>query len=106
MTPPNSSDSLARLAEDGRVENGYRLQLMNASEAPQRYKIVASGLPGLTVASESAFAVEATQARWVVINLQLPYEGASPGSHAFQFDIESLDSPGKLTEKSVFLVPR
>ena len=98
--------SLARIVSGGKIENVYRLQLMNASEAPQRYKIVASGLPGLTVASESTFAVEATQARWVVINLQLPYEGASPGSHAFQFDIESLDSPGKLTEKSVFLVPR
>jgi polyferredoxin len=98
--------SLARTVGGGKTENVYRLQLMNASESLQRYKITASGLPGLTVASESSFSVEPTQARWVVVNLQLPYGGASSGSHVIHFEIESLDSPGKLTEKSVFIVPR
>jgi len=41
-----------------------------------------------------------------VVNLQLPYDGAPAGSHTIHFDIESLDSPGRLTEKSVFIVPR
>ena len=98
--------SLARTVGGGKTENVYRLQLMNASESLQRYKITASGLPGLTVASESSFSVEPTQARWVVVNLQLPYGGASSGSHVIHFEIESLDAPGKLTEKSVFIVPR
>jgi cytochrome c oxidase accessory protein FixG len=98
--------SLARIVSGGKIENVYRLQLMNASEAPQRYKIEVHGLAGLTVVSENTFVVEATQARWVVVNLQLPYDAASPGSHPFQFDIDSLDSPGKVTEKSVFIVPR
>ncbi len=98
--------TLARIVSGGKIENIYRLQLMNASESPQRYKITADGLAGLTVASEGTFVVEATQARWVVVNLQLPYDGAPAGSHAIHFNIESLDSPGKLTEKSVFIVPR
>ncbi len=98
--------SLARIVSGGKIENVFRLQLMNASESPQRFKISASGLPGLTVASESSFVVEPTEARWVVVNLQLPYGGASSGSHVIHFEIESLDSPGKLTEKSVFIVPR
>ena len=98
--------SLARLVSGGKIENVFRLQLMNASESPQRFKITATGLPGLAVVSESSFTVEATQARWVVVNVQLPYDGAPAGSHAISFEIESLDSPGKLTEKSVFIVPR
>ena len=98
--------SLARLVSGGKIENVFRLQLMNASESPQRFKITAAGLPGLAVVSESTFTVEATQARWVVVNVQLPYDGAPAGSHAISFEIESLDSPGKLTEKSVFIVPR
>jgi cytochrome c oxidase accessory protein FixG len=98
--------SLARIVSGGKIENVFRLQLMNASESPQRFKITATGLPGLAVVSENSFTVEATQARWVVVNVQLPYDGAPAGSHAIQFTIESLDSPGKLTEKSVFIVPR
>jgi len=31
---------------------------------------------------------------------------ATPGSHPMQFEIDSLDSPGHLTEKSIFMVPR
>ena len=66
----------------------------------------ATGLPGLTVSSESLFSVDATQSRWVVLNLQLPYDAAPAGSHTIHFEIESLDTPGKLTEKSIFIVPR
>lgn len=98
--------TLARIVAGGRIENVYRLQLMNASESPQRYRVMATGLPGLKVADESTFSVDATQARWVVVNLQVPYDAAPAGSHTIHFEIESLDSPGKIAEKSVFLVPR
>ena len=50
--------------------------------------------------------VESTQARWVTVRLQVPLQGTTGGSHAIAFEIESLNSPGHLTEKSVFLVPR
>jgi len=44
--------------------------------------------------------------------VQLPFEGAAPGSHAIQFSITAADadgaggSVGKVTEKAVFIVPR
>ncbi len=41
--------ALARLVEDGRIENVYRLQLMNASERAQRFEVRVQGLPGATV---------------------------------------------------------
>ncbi len=40
------------------------------------------------------------------MTLQLPPDGASAGSHAINFEIEAVNASGKLTEKSVFLVPR
>ena len=98
--------TLARIVPGGKIENVFRLQLMNASEATQRYRISATGLPGLSIATEDVFTVGPAQARWVVMGLQLPYEGAQSGSHPIHFEIESLDSPGKITEKSVFIVPR
>ncbi|MFZ4480324.1 MAG: FixG Ig-like domain-containing protein, partial [Rhodoferax sp.] len=97
---------MARIVAGGKIENVYRLQIMNATESGQRYRITASGLPGLTVSSESTVPVESTQARWVAVRLQLPAEGTAPGSHTIHFEIESLDLPGHVTEKSVFLVPR
>ena len=98
--------TLARIVSGGKIENIYRLQLMNASEQSHRYQISATGLPGLAIASENVFSVDATQSRWVVVSLQMPYDGATSGSHPIEFHIQSLDSPGKLTEKSAFLVPR
>ena len=39
--------SLARMVEQGRIENVFRLQVMNATESTQRYVITVGGLPGI-----------------------------------------------------------
>ena len=99
--------ALARIVEGGRIENVYRLQLMNASESRQNFHIAAEGLPGLTVASEQDVAVESTEARWVAVRVQAPYEAAPAGSHTIHFEITSQEARGsKLLEKSVFIIPR
>ena len=98
--------SLARIVSGGKIENVYRLQVMNATEITQKYRIAASGLPGLALVGEGLISVDATDARWVPVTLQLPYEGAKAGSHEIHFEIEAINSPGRVTEKSVFLVPR
>jgi len=97
---------MARIVSGGKIENVYRLQVMNATEATQRYKITVSGLPGLELSSENVVTVESTQSRWVAVRVQAPFDTAAPGSHPIQFEIASLDSPGSLSEKSAFLVPR
>ena len=96
----------ARIVAGGNLENVYRLQVMNATESTQHYKITVSGIKGVSVSSDNLVAVEATQSRWVPVRVQLPFDAAPAGSHPIQFEIISMDSPGKLTEKSVFLVPR
>ena len=97
---------MARIVDGDNIENVYRLQIMNATESNQRYRITAGGLAGLKLSTENVVLVESTQARWVTVRLQVPMQDMTPGSHAIAFDIESLDAPGHLTEKSVFLVPR
>ena len=97
---------MARIVAGGKIENVYRLQVMNATETMQRYKITASGLPGLLVASENIVAIGSTESRWVAVRVQAPFDVAAPGSHPMQFEIEALDSTDHLQEKSVFLVPR
>jgi len=98
--------SLARIVGGGKIENVYRLQVMNATESAQNYRITATGLPGLTLASEGTISVNATESRSIPVTLQLPYDAAAPGSHEIHFEVESVNASGHVTEKSVFLVPR
>ncbi len=99
--------ALSRIVAGGRLENVYRLQIMNATEAPQRYRISAQGLDGIEVASESEIEIEPAQSRWVAVRLQIPYGAAPAGSHTVHFDIESLgEKRAHVQEKAVFLVPR
>lgn len=100
--------ALARLVEDGWVENVYRLQLMNATEAPQRYRLEAVGLAGLVVTPTAPVEVGPAEARWVAVSLRLPPEVATtlkPGAHPVHWQVRR-DDGETVTEKSTFVVPR
>jgi polyferredoxin len=104
--------ALAREVQDGRIENVYRLQVMNASESPQRFRIQVAGLPGATLVTGAEVLVGATEARWVPVAVQIAPEKArelGAGAHPMRFEI-SRDSDGPatplLSEKSTFVVPR
>jgi cytochrome c oxidase accessory protein FixG len=98
--------SLARIAEGGRLENVYRLQIMNATEKPQQYRIVADGLEGLSVSPDEPVTVDAAQSRWVAVRLQVPYGSVPAGSHTVHFGIHEEGSGAQVSEKAAFLVPR
>ncbi len=98
--------ALARIVAGGKLENVYRLQVMNATEEPQRYRIAAEGLEGLVLASDEEVHVGPAESRWVAVRLQIPYGSAEAGSHAIHFDIGTVGGDAHVREKSVFLVPR
>ena len=97
---------LARIVDGGRIENVYRLQIMNATEAAQHFTLAVDGLPGLELTSERDVVVESTEARWVAVRVQAPYDVAPAGSHTVHFQITAQESVGRVSEKSVFIVPR
>jgi cytochrome c oxidase accessory protein FixG len=96
---------MARVVEDGKVENVYSIQVMNATESNQRYKISVTGLPGLSLTSDDTVKVASTESRWVAVRVQAPFEAEKPGSYEIHFVIESLDGTGTLREKSKFIIP-
>jgi cytochrome c oxidase accessory protein FixG len=98
--------ALSRIVDGGRLENVYRLQIMNATERTQTYRISATGLTDLVVATEAQVQVGPAESRWVAVRLQIPYGSADPGSHPIHFAIQALDGDAHVSEKSVFLVPR
>jgi cytochrome c oxidase accessory protein FixG len=96
---------LARIV-DGKLENVYRLQIMNATERTQRYRISTAKLEGASVVNADDVEVAAAQSRWVPLRVQVPY-GLSPGSHAFEINVEAQgESSLRVREKASFIVPR
>ncbi len=104
--------ALARIVGEGMIENVYRLQVMNATESVQSYRVTVTGLDGATVASRPHFEVRPAEARWLPVSVQIGPEAAShlgPGAHRVVFSIERLDDgdePARVQEKSTFVVPR
>lgn len=98
--------ALARLVEGGKLENVYRLQLMNATESEQIYRIAVDGLPGLTLATRPEVVVQPAEARWVAVRVHIQDGSAAPGSHPISFVIDAGTSGARVVEKSVFVVPR
>ena len=97
--------ALSRVVAGGKLENVYRLQVMNATEQARRYRISASGLDGLALASEPVIEVGPAQSRWVPVRLQIADGSVPAGSHAIQFNISDAAGESFVDEKSVFLVP-
>ena len=107
--------SFGRQVEEGAVENIYRLQVMNRSEAPQRLQLSVSGLPGLSVAPQQ-LAVPATGIASVVVTVRLAAprgQGDSTAALPVVFELSPADPPDAggapgwvQRERSTFFVPR
>lgn len=98
--------SLARIVAGGKIENVYRLQIMNATEATQIYRVQVHGIEGIVLAEGEHVEVMPAQTRGVAVRVQIPYDAATSGSHPIVFDVDAQSGQGKVSEESVFLVPR
>ncbi len=102
--------SLARIVDRGSIENVYRLQMMNAAEAPRHVRVSVSGLPGVELAQPVEVDLGPAQARWVTLAVRLPHasaQAAGPGAHPIRFNIaEAATVHSMVSEKSTFVVPR
>jgi cytochrome c oxidase accessory protein FixG len=105
---------LARVVEDGYVENVYRLQLMNASSRPLTLAVEVQGLEGVALERKTLVTLPAAEARWVPLAVRMPpqaAERAGSGTHPMQFVVtqqveHSSDEPRRTVEKTSFIVPR
>jgi cytochrome c oxidase accessory protein FixG len=108
--------TLARIVDEGRIENVYRLQIMNATEELQRYRITVSGVPGIEIEGRATTEIAPTEARWVAVNVRIPPEAAASlgsGAHPIEFSVtrEASGPPNAagavtIVEHSTFVVPR
>lgn len=99
--------ALAREVGAGRIENVYRLQIMNATEQTQRLRVSVEGLPGIAIDPATPVEVLPTELRSTAVRVQIPPGVAASGSHPITFDIRA-DGDERLSvrEASTFIVPR
>ena len=97
--------AIAREVEGGKIENLFRLQIMNTSEKPRRFAIAADGLPTLALASPAEVDVPGASTTEVPVKLRIDTGAAAAGSHRIEFEVRALDERDvKVEEKSVFIV--
>jgi cytochrome c oxidase accessory protein FixG len=100
-------NTLARIADAGRIENAYRLNLMNASEHALVLDIAVEGIDGISIEGPAQFDVAAASNHAVPVRVQVPPQGSDPGAHAIRFLITAReDTAIARTEKASFIVPR
>ncbi len=107
--------SLARIVDEGFIENVYRVQLMNASESTEVFRLRAEGLPGIVLQDAHDVQLAPAEAKWVTIGVRVPPEAANTagaGVHTIFVNVDrvsdaSSGAPGKsLHEKTTFMIPR
>jgi cytochrome c oxidase accessory protein FixG len=108
--------ALARVVQDGAVENVYRLQIMNRTEGTVTYGVAASGIDGLEVLAPPVSAGPAAVAS-VSVRLRLPWaaaQGLAGRSVPVVFEVtgagpdtgSGADTRAIQFEKSTFFIPR
>mgnify|MGYP000991568197 CR=1 FL=1 len=98
--------TLAREAEDGRIEHVFTLQIMNTEEKPHRYRITVDGLKGAEVADRNEVDVPAATLQSFMAVVRAEADSGKQGANPIHFNIEALDdSQIRVHEKASFLLP-
>jgi cytochrome c oxidase accessory protein FixG len=106
--------AMGRVVEDGFVENVYRIQIMNATEAEQHFSIFAEQLSKVQVQAQGGdVVVGPAQARWVPVAVRVPPEvaaslgsGAQPLTMVVTRKRQGTEPEVVVREKTTFMVPR
>ena len=97
---------LAREIAGGRIENLYRLQVMNVTEQAQRYSISVSGLKGIALEGPRSVEVPSASAKSVLTGVSVSPDAGEKGSHKIFFDVKTEGDASKAVhEKATFLMP-
>jgi cytochrome c oxidase accessory protein FixG len=109
--------ALAREVDGVRIENIYRIQMMNSSENPMKVHIKATGLPDLKILNSQGEVIQeidlaASSNQLMPIKISAETDQHSSGNYPIHFEVvaKEIDGNEVLTrnrnEKSSFIIPR
>ncbi len=98
--------TLAREADDGRIENLYTLQIMNTEERAHRYKITVEGLPDAEIEGGDEVDVPPASLQAFSAVVRVPPDAGKTGANPIHFEIVAEENPDiRVREKASFLLP-
>jgi cytochrome c oxidase accessory protein FixG len=109
--------ALAREVDGARIENVYRIQIMNASENPMKVSMQARGLDDLMIINSQGnelkeVLVEPASNLLIPVKVSTKIGQFEPGNYPIQFDVSAQEQDGEKwitrnrDEKSSFIIPR
>ena len=98
--------TLSREAEDGRIENVFRLHISNTDDSAHRYAIAVSGIDGIDLVGESRVEVPAASSTTLALSARVDPGLGKKGSHPIFFDVRAEnDDQIAVREKASFFLP-
>jgi cytochrome c oxidase accessory protein FixG len=98
--------SLAREADDGRIENVFTLQIMNTEEQAHRYKVTVDGLPEIEIDGANEVEVPAATLQSFMTVVRTAPEAGKKGANQIHFEIVAQeDKDIRVREKASFMLP-
>ena len=105
------SRTMARLLDDGTVENVYRVVLSNSDEAAHSVQVSAHGLNSIAISGQARFVLEPLSNNAYVLKVQAnPLKayaaGATKGSNTIELHIKDEADKNMVANKTTFLFPK
>jgi cytochrome c oxidase accessory protein FixG len=98
--------TLAREADDGRIENVFTLQIMNTEEQAHRYKVTVDGLPGVEIDGISEVEVPAGMLQSFMTVVRSQPDAGHKGANPIHFEITAQENNKiQVREKASFMLP-
>jgi len=97
---------LSREAEDGSIENSYRLQIMNTGDLKRSFRIVVEGPAGIRLFGDNEISVAGGEIGTGTAIVRIDPDAARPGAIDISFNIADVSDPQVVVlERSKFWVP-
>lgn len=98
--------ALAREADDGQIENTFRLRILNAGHAPRRLQVSLDQDQGLQLAGETALTIPAGEYGALTLNVRAEPGSLPQGPNRIDFRVSDQDDAAlSASEKSKFWMP-
>jgi len=98
--------TLAREADDGRIENVYNLHISNTDESAHRYAITVSGIDGIDIVGERVIEVPAASAKTILLSARVEADTGKKGSNQIFFEVKAQNHESIVVrEKASFFLP-
>jgi cytochrome c oxidase accessory protein FixG len=98
--------TLAREADDGRIENVYNLHISNTDETAHRYAITVSGIEGIDIVGERLVEVPPASAKTILLSARVEADTGKKGSNQIFFEVKAQNHEKiAVREKASFFLP-